>query len=209
MRRFLSLLSGFDAWLFVSVLVLSLFGLVTMYTFQGDNFYFERQCIWIGISVGLLLVALIPDYRLLRSGNTVFILYVLSLLSLIAVLFFGEVVKGAQSRFDLGFFALQPSEPAKLILIAVLAKYFSKRHVLIGDFRHIIVSGLYAFGIFGLLFIQPDFGSAIIIFFVWFGMVLVLSRCTLRLCFCWAQQRSAACGNLLSRTTKRTASSRS
>lgn len=153
--------------------MLSFMGLVTMYTFQGDNFYFERQCIWIGLSMALLLLALVPDYRFLRSGNTVFILYVLSILSLIAVLFFGEVVKGAQSRFDLGFFALQPSEPAKLILIAVLAKYFSKRHVLIGDFRHIIVSGLYALGIFGLLFIQPDFGSAIIIFFVWFGMVLV------------------------------------
>src|SRR5690606_7584447 len=51
--------------------------------------------------------------------------------------------------------------------------YFSKRHVLIGDFRYILVSGIYALVIFGLLFIQPDFGSAIIIFFVWFGMVPV------------------------------------
>jgi len=54
-----------------------------------------------------------------------------------------------------------------------LAKYFSKRHELIGDFRHIIISGLYALLFFGLVFIQPDFGSAIILFFVWFGMVLV------------------------------------
>jgi len=79
---------------------------------------------------------------------------------------------GAQSRFDLGFFSLQPADPAKLILILVLAKYFSKRHELIGDFRHIIISGLYAFVIFGLVFIQPDFGSGIILFFIWFGMVL-------------------------------------
>jgi len=44
---------------------------------------------------------------------------------------------------------------------------------LIGDFRHIIISGIYAFSIFGLVFIQPDFGTAIILFFIWFGMILV------------------------------------
>jgi rod shape determining protein RodA len=85
----------------------------------------------------------------------------------------GEVTLGAQSRFDLGFFSLQPSDPAKLVLIVVLAKYFAKRHELIGDFRHIIVSGIYAMIVFGLVFIQPDFGSAIILFFVWLGMILV------------------------------------
>lgn len=173
MRRFRSLFAGFDPFLFTAVLLLTCMGLSTMFTFQGENFYFERQAIWIVVSVAALFAALIPDYRFLRGGNTTFILYVLSVGSLIAVLLFGEVVKGAQSRFDLGFFALQPSEPAKLVLIAVLAKYFSKRHVLIGDFRYILVSGIYALVIFGLLFIQPDFGSAIIIFFVWFGMVLV------------------------------------
>jgi len=82
-------------------------------------------------------------------------------------------VKGAQSRFDLVFFSLQPSDPAKLVLIAVLAKYFSKRHELIGDFRHILVSGVYALGIIGFVFVQPDFGSAAILFLIWFGMVLV------------------------------------
>jgi rod shape determining protein RodA len=80
---------------------------------------------------------------------------------------------GARQRFDLGFFSLQVSDPAKLILIALLAKYFAKRHELIGDFTHVIVSGLYTLGIFGLVFLQPDFGSAMIIFLIWFGMVLV------------------------------------
>jgi rod shape determining protein RodA len=89
------------------------------------------------------------------------------------VLFVGVVTLGAKSRFNIGIFSIQPSDPAKLILIIVLAKYFSKRHELIGDFKHIVISGVYAFTIFGLVFIQPDFGSAIILFFVWFGMILV------------------------------------
>jgi rod shape determining protein RodA len=55
----------------------------------------------------------------------------------------------------------------------LLAKYFAKRHELIGDFKHVMVSGVYTLAIFILLFLQPDFGSAMIIFFIWFGMVLV------------------------------------
>jgi rod shape determining protein RodA len=144
-----------------------------MYSHSGENFFFERQIVWIGISVVALLLVMVPDYRFLRVGNTAFYLFLASITSLVLVLLFGEVILGAQSRFDLGFFSIQPSDPAKLILIVVLAKYFAKRHELIGDFKHILVSGLYAGIIFSLVFIQPDFGSAIIIFFVWLGMVLV------------------------------------
>jgi len=168
-----TLFSGFDWILFGAAMLLTFFGLVTMYTFTGENTFFDRQLLWIGVSVVVMLVAMIPDYRFLRVGNTTFIIYVLTFLALILVLFIGEVTLGARSRFDLGFFSIQPSDPAKLVLIAILAKYFSKRHAMIGDFRHIIVSGVYALGFFALVFIQPDFGSAIILFFIWFGMILV------------------------------------
>lgn len=163
---------SFDIILFGTVVLLTSLGLVTMYSYQGDNLYFNRQLLWIGVALGAFFLALLPDYRFFRTGNTTFFFYVGIVLALILVLFIGEVTLGAQSRFDLGFFSLQPADPAKLILIIVLAKYFSKRHELIGDFRHIIISGLYAFVIFGLVFIQPDFGSGIILFFIWFGMVL-------------------------------------
>ncbi len=68
---------------------------------------------------------------------------------------------------------MQPVDPAKLILIALLSKYFARRHIEIKHIRHIVVSGAYAFVIFVLAFFQPDFGSAIIVFAIWFGMVLV------------------------------------
>ena len=173
MKTLLSLFKGFDIWLVGACLLLSGMGLVTMYSYQGDNFFFERQLLWISAAFVIMLLAMIPDYRFLRVGNATFGIYLFFIFLLVLVLFVGEVTLGAQSRFDLGFFSLQPSDPAKLVLIAVLAKYFSKRHELIGDFRHIVISGLYAMFFFGLVFIQPDFGSAIILFFVWFGMVLV------------------------------------
>ena len=164
---------SFDGLLFGAMMMLTGAGLATMYSYQGDNAYFNRQLIWIGVAVFMFLCALVPDYRFLRVGNTTFFIFLTTIAALILVLFIGEVTLGAQSRFNLGFFSLQPADPAKLVLIVVLAKYFAKRHELIGDFRHIIISGLYAFLIFGLVFIQPDFGSAIILFFIWFGMILV------------------------------------
>lgn len=173
MRIVKTLLGGFDVWLFGAVVLLTLLGLVTMYTFEGENIFFERQVLWTFISIGAFVLALIPDYRFLRNGNTLFFIYLAIIFLLILVLIIGTTVKGAQSRFDIGFFAIQPSEYAKLVLIAVLAKYFSKRHELIGDFKHILVSGMYAFAVFALVAIQPDFGSALILFFIWFGMVLV------------------------------------
>jgi rod shape determining protein RodA len=86
---------------------------------------------------------------------------------------FGTIAKGAQSWFQVGLFAFQPADAMKLLLIIVLAKYFSRRHVEIAHFRHILVSGVYALIPFVLVFLQPDFGSAMIIFFIWFGMILV------------------------------------
>mgnify|MGYP002365069030 FL=1 len=164
---------SFDTLLFGAMLFLTTLGLVTMYSYQGENFYFNRQLIWIAVACGAFLITFIPDYRFLRTGNTTFFLYVTIVALLILVLFIGEVTLGAQSRFNLGFFSLQPADPAKLVLIIVLAKYFAKRHEHIGDVRHIIISAVYAFLIFGLVFIQPDFGSAIILFFIWAGMILV------------------------------------
>jgi rod shape determining protein RodA len=173
MSQLRALFSGFDFILFLPVLALMSMGLATMYSHVGENIFFNRQMLWIGVSIGALLIASIPDYRFLRSGNIIFYSFAVTVALLILVLLIGEITLGAQSRFDFGFFSLQPSDPAKLVLILVLAKYFAKRHEQIGDITHIIVSGIYAFFIFGLVFIQPDFGSAIILFFVWLGMVLV------------------------------------
>ena len=55
----------------------------------------------------------------------------------------------------------------------VLAKSFSRRHVEIAHYKHIFISGLYTFCIFVLVALQPDFGSAIIIGLIWFGMIIV------------------------------------
>src|SRR3989338_8552212 len=75
--------------------------------------------------------------------------------------------------FSFCFFSFQPVDIMKLVLVLILAKYFSRRHVEIRDIKHIFISGFYAFIPFVLVLFQHDFGSAMIIFFIWLGMVLV------------------------------------
>lgn len=148
-------------------------GLLTMNSFVEENLFFEKQLLWFAIGVLIFFVLSFFDFRFLRRTGTITALYVITALTLLLVFIFGDVTLGAQSRFDLGFFSIQPADPAKLVLILVLAKYFSRRHIEIAHVRHILVSGAYALGLFALVFLQPDFGSAIILFLIWLGMVLV------------------------------------
>lgn len=170
-----STLVGRMDWLLVgAALLLVAAGLVTMNSFEEQsNYFFRNQLLWAFLSVGVMVALSFVDFRFLRRTSVIVSLFVLSVLTLALVFVFGEVVLGAQSRFDFGFFAIQPADPIKLVLILLLAKYFSRRHIEIAHIRHILVSGVYAFILFALVFVQPDFGSAIILGMIWLGMTLV------------------------------------
>ncbi len=148
-------------------------GLITMNSFVGQSEFFNHQIIWIAASFGLFFILSVMDFRFLRRTGVLVALFLLSVAVLVTLLIAGAVIRGTQSWLTLGGFSLEPIEPIKLVLILILAKYFSRRHIEIANIRHIFVSGFYAFIIFFLVFLQPDFGSAMIIFCIWLGMVLV------------------------------------
>lgn len=173
MRGLRILFKSFDLPIFLTIILLSGLGLLTMYSAEESARYFDAQISWILIASTAFFFALLPDYRFLRSGNVTFYIFMVIAGLLALVLLVGEVTLGAQSRFNLGMLSIQPAEPAKLVLIIVLAKYFSKRHEAIGAIRHVAASGAYALVLFALVFVQPDFGSAIILALIWLGMVLV------------------------------------
>jgi len=161
-------------WILVGALIpILLAGLFTMNSFAGDNIFFYRQILWISISTTVFIIFSFIDFKFLRRTGIVVSLYVISVLLLLILFILGSIFSGAQSWFNFGFFAFQPSEFAKLILIILLAKYFSRRHVEIRNIRHILVSGIYSSLTFALILFQPDFGSALIVFAIWFGMVMV------------------------------------
>lgn len=165
--------TGIDWVLFFATIPLLLAGLVTMDSFTAENYFFSRQIMWIGVALLWFFFLSRIDFRFLRRTGVLVSLFLAGCAVLLAVFALAETVKGVKSWLDVGLFAIQPSDPMKIVIILVLAKYFSRRHVEIAHVRHIIVSGLYAFIPFLLVFLQPDFGSAVIIFSIWFGMVLV------------------------------------
>lgn len=163
---------GIDWILLISTLPLLGAGLVTMNAFTGDSVYFYKQLSWICFSLIVFFGLSFIDFRFLRKTWVSVTLFLASCSALLMLFAVAKVTKGAISWFDFGLLSFQPSDPIKLVVIIILAKYFSRRHIEIANIKHIIVSGFYAFVIFALVLIQPDFGSAIIIFFIWFGMVL-------------------------------------
>ncbi len=161
-----------DWLMFGAIVFISIAGILTMNSFGGENGFFERQIIWLSVSSITLFVVSTIDWRFLRRSEFVMIIFGISCFLLLLLFLLGSVYKGAQSWFNLGSFAFQPVDFVKISVILLLAKYFSRRHVEIRDVRHIVVSGFYAFIAFILVFLQPDFGSAIIIFLIWFSMIL-------------------------------------
>src|SRR3989344_5228347 len=175
---FYRLKDSVDWLLFGAIFFISILGIVTMNSFlpaqigAGGNGFFIKQIIWFVFATLVLFGTSLIDWRFLRRSGSVFVLFVISCIILLFLFIAGSVFSGAQSWFDLGAFAFQPTDFAKLVLIILLAKYFSRRHIEIANVRHIFISGSYAFIIFILVFLQPDFGSAIIIFLIWLFMVL-------------------------------------
>lgn len=170
---FQRIIGGID-WILVSAMfLLSLAGLVTMSSLGGDSIFFDRQIVWLVISFGIFFIFSLIDFKFLRRTQVIVWIFGISLVVLSSLFFIGTISKGAQSWLNFGLFNVQPAEVVKLVLILLLAKYFSRRHVEIRNIKHIIVSGAYAFILFVLVLVQPDFGSALIIFFIWFGMILV------------------------------------
>jgi len=160
-------------WILVlAILPLLGAGLLSMNSFTVDSYYFNRQLLWIAVSFIFFFSFSLIDWRFLRRTGVVISLYLIGLVSLLALFIFGQVTREVYSWLSVGGVSIQPAEFIKLIVIILLAKYFTRRHVEIARIRHIILSGLYIFLPFVLVALQPDFGSALVIFLIWLGMTM-------------------------------------
>lgn len=163
-------IKNIDWFLFVLVIILVVFGLAAIYSASFDStkiVNFQKQAIF--SIIGFILMAVIilmMDYRMLKTYSG--ILYLGAVLFLILTIAAAPRIRGVYSWFDFGGFSLQPAEFIKIILVITLAKYFSTRDI--GDFKHVIISSIYA-GIFIVLIArQPDMGTAAIFAVIWVSM---------------------------------------
>ena len=166
-------ISRIDWWLFGAIMPIVIAGVVTMYSFTGANSFAEHQIVWLSLAVVAFFVLSFIDFHFLRATWVAVALFAGSTALLASLFFIAKVSHGAASWLNFGAFSLQPSDLAKVALVVILAKYFSRRHIEIANVRHILVSGAYAFIFFILVLVHPDLGSALIIFLIWLVMIIV------------------------------------
>ncbi|MBI2451057.1 MAG: rod shape-determining protein RodA [Parcubacteria group bacterium] len=165
-------LKKIDWILLGAISALCLISLAVIFNLSSINFH--KQLIWFGLGIFILILISLADYRILKTYPApLLFIYFLSSILLLGVIFFGQRVRGSLSWFNLGLATFQPTEIAKPILVLLLAKYFSLRHIEMYRIRHLVVSGIYAFLPIALLLAQPDLGSAVIFGLIWLGMVLL------------------------------------
>lgn len=163
-----------ESWPLLAIATaLSLLGIVTMDPFGAGSSFAEHQLVSLLVAIGVFVICATIDMQFIRRAPVILAGYVGALILLAALLVFAPTVMGAKSWFSIGPFSLQPADPAKIVFIAVIAKYFSRRHTEIGQFWHVIVSGAYAGAMILLILVQPDLGTAAIFGAVWFGLILV------------------------------------
>ncbi|WP_428262298.1 putative lipid II flippase FtsW [Haliangium sp.] len=161
---------SFDIVLIAAVLLLLVIGTVEVFSASavlgfkrhGDSMYFvKRQMMWIVLGSGVLWFSANTGYQWLRRWT--YPLLAVTLLLLVAVLF-SRPVNGAKRWFLLGPMSFQPVEIAKLALVGYLAYSLSKKadkvkQFTIGFVPHILVCAV----MMGLLLMQPDLGSSVIL----------------------------------------------
>lgn len=168
-----------DPVLISAAIVLTVIGMAMIYSAtafrladQGlsDQFYLRRQLIAFAAGLVVMVAAAVADYRWTRSYSAV--VYLGALVLLVAVLTpLGTEVNGSKRWITLGAFNLQPSEIAKVAVVLALAALLHERKgepgigTVLGGLVLVIIP-------MGLVFLEPDLGTAIV--FVWLTFVLFL-----------------------------------
>jgi rod shape determining protein RodA len=109
------------------------------------------------------------DYRYLDYVR--WPLYGLNMALLVLVLFIGKETYGAVRWIDLGFFDLQPSEIAKPLIVVTLGCFLARRQEKIGSLWTFLLSLLHLLPLVGLVFVQPDLSTSVVLVAIWLGMV--------------------------------------
>jgi rod shape determining protein RodA len=174
---------NFDFLLPLAVILLSGFGVLIIYSATRYSmpdgvldpmYYLKKQGYFlIGAVVAFILIQFI-NYRTISRFWWVF--FIINIFALISVLFFGYEVHGSKSWIDLKFSSVQPSEFSKILMVITVAALLSKwprekvDHV---GFKKVAISLLAAIVSIALVLLEPDYGTALIFFLNYIGMLFM------------------------------------
>jgi len=165
----------FDYWLFGAVIILSIFGVAMIQSAVAGNEelegYVTRQLVFLGIGLVVMIATAVIDYHYWASVTKV--MYAITLLLLIVVFISSQATFGAARWIETGLVNIQPSELAKVVLILVLADYFSRSKHEPHDLKWIIKSVLIVGGLVVWIVLQPNLSTSIVLFIIWFIMIWI------------------------------------
>ena len=171
--------------LVTTIILLSLFGIIMIYSASyvwaeykyNDAFkYVKNQLLFFVIGIILMFVVSKINYQIYYSKAKIIIFICILLLILVLIPGIGTVRNGSRSWFGIGSFGIQPSEFTKLGLIIFTAKYLTK-------YKSIFPILILTFSIFGIIMLQPDFGTGTIIVMTIMGMLFSSGKMSIKFIF--------------------------
>ena len=171
------LIENFDWGFMIIIMLIASVGLVVLYSAvtagggPGMQALFKKQAVWLGIGFAIMMVIVLVDFRELDKLNL--LIYALCVGMLISVLVFGKIGGGSRRWLALGFVRVQPSELMKIALIISLASAYATSISQNGlDFQRMIKPGILCLIPFGLIVIQPDLGTGLLLLLIAGSMTL-------------------------------------
>ncbi len=160
-----------DWWLLSPAVILIAIGSLVIFSINHNNINLTNY--WcqhlVAGAVGVVIFLLLSRWNYQNLLSCHWLIYVLTNISLLMVLWFGKIESGAQSWLGIGNFNVQPSEFAKITLIITIgALLHSKPVQTAADIGKIL---LVVFPTWFLILIQPDLGTAIVLIAITLGML--------------------------------------
>lgn len=172
-----------DKMLYIVTIVLSIFGLIMIYSssyiwaeFKYNNplKYVFNQGIFLVIGIILMSIISKIDYKIYKKKSNLILLLSFILLVLVLIPGIGKVRNGSRSWFGIGSLGLQPSEISKIALVIFASKYLSNNDNEKRMTNKFILPLLFIIMLFfGLIMLEPDFGTGMIIVISLIGLIFI------------------------------------
>ncbi|MDX8390933.1 MAG: rod shape-determining protein RodA [Mariprofundaceae bacterium] len=161
----------FDPILFITLICLAVLGMIVLYSavHQGDlNLWYRQGAYWLLALLIFAFFCLIPTRVIALSAWPA---YLLVLVALLLIPFIGDIQMGARRWINLGAFHFQPSELMKWTLLLLMSHWFASRDAI--SLRSVGSASMMVAIPVALIASQPDLGTALILLFSAFILVLV------------------------------------
>jgi rod shape determining protein RodA len=166
----------FDFWLLGAVAVLTIFGITMIRSAVAGNIELttetnlvNRQLLFAVVGFVVIILTASIDYHLWSSISRTLYLGMVILLAVLSVV--GAALYGSARWFDTGVILIQPSELAKIVMVLVLADFFSRHQAQMHEMTWVLRSFLYTMGMVVWILIQPNLSTSIVILVIWFALL--------------------------------------